>query len=67
MKHIPWMTLLPLMTLMIAGCDSSDERLAGFAERSNAEQARQNQATSEMALQTNADAPRSGSRSIRIP
>ena len=44
--------LLPLITLMIAGCDSSDERLAGFAERSTAEQARQNQATSEMARET---------------
>ena len=28
-----WMMLLILIALMIAGCESSDERLAGYAER----------------------------------
>jgi hypothetical protein len=32
---------------MINGCESSDDRLTGFAERSTAEQAQQNRVTSE--------------------
>jgi hypothetical protein len=43
------MTLLLILIALMIGCESADERLAGFAERSNAEQARQNQVTSEMA------------------
>ena len=52
MKLMPWMMLFTLIALMINGCESSDERLAGFAERSTAEQAQQNRATTEMTQET---------------
>jgi hypothetical protein len=51
MKHAPWMTLLTLMVLVIIGCDSEDQRLAEFAQRSAAEQAAQNRAAAELATQ----------------
>ncbi|MHB8860924.1 MAG: hypothetical protein ACYC6N_00865 [Pirellulaceae bacterium] len=52
MKLIAWMILFTLMALMIGGCETSDERLAGFAERSTAEQAQQNRAAAEMTRET---------------
>ncbi len=52
MKHLPWMMLLALTALMIISCDSPDARLAGYAERSTAEQARQNRTTTEMTRET---------------
>jgi hypothetical protein len=51
MKHAPWMTLLTLMMLVIVACDSRDQRLAEFAQRSAAEQAAQNRAAAELATQ----------------
>ena len=52
MKHMPWMTLVALTVLMISSCESRDERLANYAERSTTEQAKQNRATAEMARET---------------
>ena len=52
MKHTPWMMLLALTALMASSCESRDERLADYAERSNTEQAAQNRTTADMTRET---------------
>jgi len=52
MKQLPWTMVSTPLVLMIIGCNSSDDRLAGLAERSTAGQARQNRTTSEMTRAT---------------
>ena len=49
MKQSPLTSLIFLIVLMIAGCDSSDERLADYAQQTAVQQAQQNTATAEVA------------------
>lgn len=49
MKQALLTSLMMSIALMIAGCDSSDERLADYAQQSTAQQAQQNAATAEVA------------------
>ncbi len=49
MKQSLLTILMISIALMIVGCDSSDERLADFAQQSTAQQAQQNSTTAEVA------------------